>query len=309
MPRWLERMTADEIEALPRGTTVVFFPVGVIEDHGPHLPVGLDLDEAEVLCRLAAERLEDERKGWVGVIAPRSPLGVDPNTRAWAFGVRGYVLKDYLVDVGSTWLRQGFRFLVCFSGTQSPRSLVAIEEAGRILSRRAKRARMRLFEFLKSSQYGPPSLVSGRSGGSKPSDIWTSALGVDPSQHGGERDTGVAMWLYQDTARAPREPLPPAFPLTGSRISRMLERWRNRRWGYWGDPSRADPARAQEQSSEELTDFSAKLGAWIEGASPDRLFGSWHALMPSNRTTFKAWLLFAAILVLFLAYIREPKIL
>ena len=58
MPRWLERMTADEIEALPRGSTVVFFPVGLIEDHGPHLPVGLDLDEAEVLCRMAAERLE-----------------------------------------------------------------------------------------------------------------------------------------------------------------------------------------------------------------------------------------------------------
>jgi len=296
-------MTADEIEALPRGSTVVFFPVGALEDHGPHLPVGLDLDEAEALCRLAAERLEAEHKGWVGIIAPRAPLAVETHTRSWAFAVRGYVLRDYLVDAGWTWLRQGFRFLVCFSGNPSARNLVAIEEAGRLLTRRARRSRGRILEFFKGSGYGPPSLVSGRSGGSKPADVWPALLGADPEEHGGKRDTSIALWLYQGTAREPRA-IPPAFPRTGTRWSRLLDRLRRRRWGYWGDPTQASAELAQDLVGEEVKDFSLRLRAWIEGANPDRVFGSWHSLVPSNRTTFTAWLLFAAILVLALLYLR-----
>ncbi len=297
-------MTADEIEALPRGTTVVFFPVGALEDHGPHLPVGLDLDEAEALCRLAAERLEAENKGWVGVIAPRAPVAVETHTSSWAFAVRGYVLRDYLVDAGWPWLRQGFRFLVCFAGNPSPRNLVAIEEAGRLLTRRARRARGRILEFFKGSSYGPPSLVSGRSGESQPADVWPAILGSDPDEHGGKRDTSMALWLYQDSPREPRS-LPPAFPRNGSRWSRLIDRLRHRRWGYWGDPSQPDIEHAQSLIEEELKGFSLRLRAWIEGANPDRVFGSWHALVPSNRTTFRAWLLFVAILILALLYVRS----
>jgi len=303
MPRWLERMSADEIEALPRGTTVVFFPVGVIEDHGPHLPVGLDLDEAEALCRLAAERLEAENKGWVGVIAPRAPIGVEGNTSSWAFSVRGYVLRDYLVDVGWGWLRQGFRYLVCFSGTESARQLVAIEEAGRILSKRARSARGRLMAFFKSTDIGPPSLVSGRSGNSKPEDILKAALGPDPTEHGGMRDTSFAQWLYQDTPRDPKN-LPPDQPISGTRGSRFVERLQRKRWGYWGEPSKASPEWAQTQVTDEINGFSARLRAWTDGANPDRVFGSWHALLPTNRTTIRAWLLFVGVLILVLAYIR-----
>jgi hypothetical protein len=114
----------------------------------------------------------------------------------------------------------------------------------------------------------------------------------------------MALWLYQGSPREPRE-LPPAFPRTGSRTSRWLDRLRHRRWGYWGDPGRADVEQAGSRVDEELKSFSLRLRAWIEGANPDRVFGSWHALLPSNRTTFLAWLLFVAILILALVYVRS----
>lgn len=303
MPRWLERMTADEIEALPRGTTVVFFPVGALEDHGPHLPVGLDLDEAETLCRMAAERLESESKGWIGVIAPRAPLAVETNTRAWAFGVRGYVLRDYLVDTGWVWLRQGFRWLVCFSGNPTARQRVAIEEAGRILSGRSSSGRFNVLQFFKGRILGPPALVSGQSGGSTPADIKKSWLGADPAEHGGKRDTSMGMWLYMDTPREPRN-LPPDLPLRGTPLGRAWERLQNRRWGYWGEVSKASAQWGADLLADEVGAFMPKLRAWIDGANPHRIFASWERLLPSNRTTFRAWLLAAAILVLALAYLR-----
>ncbi|NDD91263.1 hypothetical protein EBZ37_04170, partial [bacterium] len=205
MALWLERLTANEFLELPRESTVIFFPVSTLEDHGPHLPLGLDMDEAQALCRLAAERLEAEKPGWRAVIAPMAPLAVECNTSALAFPVRGYVLRDYLVDVGSVMIRQGFKYLVGFTGNPTPRQVVAMEEAGRILTRQGARARG-LFGgiFSGRTHAGRAAFVSAQSGGTQPADIWRSPLGADPEEHGGARDTSVALWLYQGSPREPQ---------------------------------------------------------------------------------------------------------
>ena len=54
MPIELTKITASQVQLLPREKTVFFFPVGPLEDHGPHLPLGLDMEEASRLCFLAS---------------------------------------------------------------------------------------------------------------------------------------------------------------------------------------------------------------------------------------------------------------
>src|SRR4051812_27649026 len=122
-----------ELDALPKSQTVFFFGVGPLEDHGPHLRMGLDVAEAEWLCRSAAERLEKEKPGWVGVLMPSVPLGIDSDTTELAITVRPHVLRDWLVDACRSLRRAGFSHFVCFSGHLGPRQLTAIEEAGKIL--------------------------------------------------------------------------------------------------------------------------------------------------------------------------------
>jgi hypothetical protein len=39
----LEELTAPEVDALDRNRTVFILPVGMLEIHGPHLPIGTDL--------------------------------------------------------------------------------------------------------------------------------------------------------------------------------------------------------------------------------------------------------------------------
>src|SRR5262245_40865058 len=128
MPFEITRMTSVQLKTLVPSQTVFFFAVGPIEDHGPHLPLGLDLFEAQRLCQFTAESLEKEMPGWKAVLMPAAPLGVNSDTTETAITVRGHVLKDWIVDACRSLSRSGFRHFVSFSGHLGPRQLTALEE-------------------------------------------------------------------------------------------------------------------------------------------------------------------------------------
>src|SRR4051794_8127047 len=98
MPVEFSSLTRVKLDSLPKQNTVFFFALGPLEDHGPHLPLGLDLLEASWMCRSAAERMESEKAGWVGVLMPVFPAGIDSDTTELALTVRSHALRDWLVD-------------------------------------------------------------------------------------------------------------------------------------------------------------------------------------------------------------------
>ena len=65
-------MTYPEIEKAAQEKAIVLFPTGVIEEHGPALPLGVDTYEAYVKAKLLKAELE--KKGIRVLIAP--PCGV-----------------------------------------------------------------------------------------------------------------------------------------------------------------------------------------------------------------------------------------
>lgn len=58
-PMWKE-LTASEIRALAEQDATVILPVASMEQHGPHLAVGVDTVLCEGVCRLAAEAVMDD---------------------------------------------------------------------------------------------------------------------------------------------------------------------------------------------------------------------------------------------------------
>src|SRR5437867_13390987 len=56
------------------GRSLVILPVGVVEEHGAHLPLGLDSFAAEAYAEAAAPHLE--AKGYAVVLAPTISYGV-----------------------------------------------------------------------------------------------------------------------------------------------------------------------------------------------------------------------------------------
>ncbi len=298
MPIHFEQIPATRLLELPRDKTVFFFPVGPLEDHGPHLPMGLDLYEADALSLIAAERLEAEMPGWAGVIMPRTPLGIQANTGAVKVTVKGYVLRDWLVDSCHSLHRIGFRNFVCFSGNLSPRQLTAIEEASRILRRKA--GGIWPLRWLVSKNL--PKLVSASSALVDFKKVLDSPIWPDPAEHGGERDTSVALrcvpqLVNPEFARLPEQ------PRISQHRARMLRRLRGSLSGYWGNPAGASRERGTRILGDTVDQVFLKLRAVWEGANPEGLFRSWYSVLPPNRSFFKAWALFVALMALMLAWV------
>jgi creatinine amidohydrolase len=67
-------MRPAEVQAAVEGDVPVLFPAGVVEYHGPHLPIGTDFLIARAVCERVAERCEVVR-------APGIPFGP---TGSWA---------------------------------------------------------------------------------------------------------------------------------------------------------------------------------------------------------------------------------
>jgi creatinine amidohydrolase len=295
MPIRLESLTATKINELNRESTVFFFPVGPLEDHGPHLPVGLDLMDADKQAFLVAERIEKEMPGWTSVLMPRAPLGIDANTSVIAITVRPHVLRDWLVDSTRALNRLGFRHFVCFSGHHGPKQLTAIEEAGKIVRSGFFFGASRLLK-----RRPKPILLSASSVMVEPGSIFRAAVWPDPKEHGGRQDTSVALAICPEMVDQDYRMLQ-ANPKKGTRFSRLMSRYLGKTKGYWGNPSQSSAEIGEEDLKQKTEEITAKLKMALEGRGAERLFRSWYSLIPSNGSFFKAWVL-VGIFALFMTF-------
>lgn len=121
----LEEMTSAEVAKMRR-KPVVLLPVGAVEQHGPHLPLGADiLQPMHVLERVA------ERTG--AVLAPPIPYGLVETSRPYpgSVGVSFDSLRAYVRDVLADLVRNGFRRIVVVSGHAEAVHLAALRTAAK----------------------------------------------------------------------------------------------------------------------------------------------------------------------------------
>ena len=124
----LAELTSPKLDALR--DPIALWPVGAIEPHGPHAPLGTDTLISVGMCERAAARLDD------AVVLPALPFGV---TRygagfAGAIGISEATLRAVVLDVAAEIERQGFRRLVIVNNHFEPEQVstlrAAAEEAG-----------------------------------------------------------------------------------------------------------------------------------------------------------------------------------
>jgi creatinine amidohydrolase len=110
----LASMTTDEVRAFcTKPPTAVLVPVGSVEPHGPHLPLGTDTIISDEAAKRAAKALA--ARGVPTVIAPALPYGVTDYASgfAGAIGVPADVLRAMLHAIASRLHADGFTH-VCF---------------------------------------------------------------------------------------------------------------------------------------------------------------------------------------------------
>jgi len=107
-------MSWPEIEYLGQQDPVILWPVAVLEEHGPHLSIAVDILFGVVLSQYVKEQLT--QKGLQTVIAPPNYWGINTVTAAFpgSFTLRKETLKALLYDTLASLQRWGYKRVFLF---------------------------------------------------------------------------------------------------------------------------------------------------------------------------------------------------
>jgi creatinine amidohydrolase len=252
----LERMTSPEVKlACEEARGVAIIPVGAVEVHGPHLPVGTDSFETFEIGHRAAKQ--------AGVVI--TPMVWFGNSRAFmdfpgSIAVRPEVLKELVKDIALSLLHHGFNRIVILDGHGGNYGILdtLIEEVH--LETGALICHARAWELASLPKPADIPPYDGHGGSSETSVM----LVICPEDVDREKfiDSApqVELTRFGSVFPSPSGPLdkgPITFPLS---MGEMVEA------GHHGVPSRASRDRGEDLlrvKAEALAEFleSLKLGA------------------------------------------------
>lgn len=122
-------MTWTELQEKGRKEIPVLFPMGVIEEHGPHLPLGTDIYFSYAICKKIKQSIE--LKGKECLIAPPYYWGINHCTSQFpgSFSLRPETMKMVLNDIFCNLNQFGFQKILCVNEHGDPLHIRTILES------------------------------------------------------------------------------------------------------------------------------------------------------------------------------------
>jgi creatinine amidohydrolase len=242
MTHW-ENLRMPEFSAGRAQHRTVILPVGSVEEHGPHLPLGTDTFHAMEVARRAAELRPV-------LVAPPFYYGLCRSTREHpgTVSISGDTLRALVAELGREFHRQGLSNLVIMSGHAGGTHMAALVEAGETLLAELpdlKVAVVNLLDLLREVVAARPELVKTKG-----------------DSHAGEVETALMLAAYPHLVEGTAPAEWPTFP------KYLLVRDKRRYWpgGVWGDPAPATASQgeailqAETERLVELLDFFSQMG-------------------------------------------------
>lgn len=169
---------------------LVILPVGVVEEHGAHLPLGLDSFAAEIYAASAAPHLEEA--GYEVIVAPTINYGVArcaidfPGT----LSLEPQTLRSMVVEIGCSLARHGLNRIAILNGHRDLHHMKALDDA------RATLAGERGLKVLCVGFASDPAITAAcyREG---VRHLYRSPR-PDREGHGGESETSLALNSFPD---------------------------------------------------------------------------------------------------------------
>lgn len=182
MAYFMTQMTVQDMEQAVQKTKTVIIPVGVVEQHGYHLPLSTDIHNAVRPLEIAGDRLN-------AVVAPSvnysfsggellGTVNVSPNT----FGL-------YISEICSEFIRMGFENVIVFLGHAGTDNLNSLKNSLQMLLRRSQD----LYEKTTISLVEAWNL----------SPTWLGGFKLEPEHdfHAGMMETGLMMYWKPELVR------------------------------------------------------------------------------------------------------------
>ena len=221
MPQW-EDLRMPEFEAWCGQHRTILLPVGSLEEHGPHLPLGTDTFHAIEVARRAAQLRPV-------LVAPPLFYGLCRSTREHpgTIYISGDTVRTLVTELGREFYRHGLRHFVIMSGHAGGTHMAALGEAGETLLAELPElqvAVVNLLEVLREVLAARPELVRTKG-----------------DSHAGEVETALMLAAYPHLVSGTAPAEWPSFP------KYVLVRDKRRYWpgGVWGDPGAATAAQGE----------------------------------------------------------------
>jgi len=126
---WQEQSFTKLGAAFDAGPVVAVLPLGAVEAHGPHLPVGTDVWIAEAMARAGAEKLGKE--GLSAVVLPSLAYAPAPfaNAHPGTLSIRPETLTALVVDLANAVAARGIALLALANAHFDPAQVAALRKA------------------------------------------------------------------------------------------------------------------------------------------------------------------------------------
>lgn len=238
MIRKMAEMTWYELDELARDETLIFLPISPLEQHGPHLPVGLDLYGTEYLARRTAELFIFEHPEWTVLLPPPMPLGSNAFDFPGGMFTRQRVLRDLLVDYCGALARHGFKNIVFMSVHGGTGHIVAMEEASEMINKKYDARTVSPTGALAMKFFSGAYEADLDRMLSKPLTKEEKDL-LRNDWHAGRWETSLMLVIAADMVRSNYRELEPVVESDFRKVNDDLVRTIGGGAGYLGDPARA----------------------------------------------------------------------
>lgn len=205
----LERMSQRALRALDPAHTLVLVIMSPVEVHGPHLPLGQDIFEAEALGVRTAARLLDERPDWTVLKLPSIPLAADCVPAVGSIPYPPSVVEAVAEHTLEPFAARGFQRLMISSFHGGPRHVLALERAADTISRRHGVAAASVFSMVLARAVEGDILMDAVKDRPKRR---IDREGLLQDQHAGYMETSLALHLWPELVEEGWDSVPPSVP-------------------------------------------------------------------------------------------------
>jgi creatinine amidohydrolase len=240
------------------GKALTILPVGVVEEHGAHLPLGVDSFAAEIYAAATAPYLEEA--GYEVVVAPTVNYGVARSAIDFpgTLSLEPETLCALIVEIGRSLFRHKLLRLAILNGHRDKFHMKALEDAKNALLKE-KDAQVLLLGFAHDDAVTEACYRAGIK-------RFYKSPRPDSEGHGGESETSLALYAFPETVR--KEIIPQLDP----NFDYDVAAFRNETKDYWslsgGRGYFGWPQAGTAETGKQLVDVRARnisrfiLNAW-----------------------------------------------
>lgn len=246
----IEKLSYPQIEALDRKETVMIISVSPLEEHGPHLPIGVDAMDARFFAEYTAKMLVKEFPDYDVLLFPVIPLGTQVYKHIGSFFIKQHTLHDIVYQTGKSFALYGFENIFVVSGHGTPKQIVAIETACKRVSKHT-RTRMICLSGGLTVKFLNGEMVEAIANKLNRSYTEQEKHLLKHDYHAGWWETSMMLLTHPELVDDSYKEMIPHLkdPITGKVLTPEIK------WlGYFGAPAKASPEFA-EASLEAFKDF------------------------------------------------------